>query len=84
MDDGHGQVTVLGLLDFSPLDEAQRLVDSYLNGRPQFVRYGERESSVGRVTCGVPQGSVIGPLLFVFYQGLKTTFFSYEYRIFSI
>jgi hypothetical protein len=30
------------------------LVDSYMNGRTQFVRCVEKESSVGRVTCGVP------------------------------
>jgi hypothetical protein len=42
-------------------------VDSYLNGRTQFARCGENESSVGRVTCDTPQGSVLSPLLFVFY-----------------
>jgi hypothetical protein len=42
-------------------------VDSFLNGRTQYVRCGEKESSVGRRTCGVPQGSVLGPLLFVSY-----------------
>jgi hypothetical protein len=29
------------------------------------VRCGEKDSSVGRVTCGVSQKSVLGPLLFV-------------------
>jgi hypothetical protein len=43
------------------------LVDSYLNGRTQFERCGEKESSVGRVTCGVPQESVLGPFLFISY-----------------
>jgi hypothetical protein len=43
------------------------LVVSYLNDRSQFVICGGKKSSVGRVTCDVPQGSVLGPLLFVFH-----------------
>jgi hypothetical protein len=42
-------------------------VDSYLNGKTHFVTCGEKESSVGRVTRGVSQGSVLGKLLIVTY-----------------
>jgi hypothetical protein len=46
---------------------AGMLVASYVGKRAQFVRSGGQESSVGAVTCGVSQGSVLGPLLFISY-----------------
>jgi hypothetical protein len=43
------------------------IVGSFLGERAQNVRFGSQESSAGAVTCGVPQGSVLGSLLFISY-----------------
>ena len=40
---------------------------SYLIGRKQFVEYNGTQSSLQGMSCGIPQGSVLGPLLFIIY-----------------
>ena len=40
---------------------------SYLHDRMQQVRYNGQTSELCRVTCGVPQGSVLGPVYFLLY-----------------
>ena len=44
-----------------------KLLESYLKDRTQYVCYGGYESERGPVECGVPQGSVLGPLFFLVY-----------------
>ena len=39
--------------------------ESYLSGRTQYVVFDGVQSETHRVDCGVPQGSILGPLLFI-------------------
>jgi len=40
---------------------------SYLSGREQFVKIGQHQSDAVPLDVGVPQGSVLAPLLFAVY-----------------
>lgn len=46
---------------------ANEVIQSYLTNRMQFVSIGDTVSSSKPITIGVPQGSNIGPLLFLLY-----------------
>ena len=39
----------------------------YLSNRKQYVYYNSCKSKDKNITCGVPQGSILGPLLFILY-----------------
>ena len=43
---------------------AKKLIESYLSNRKQFVQVGNIKSTMKQVSTGVPQGSIVGPLLF--------------------
>ncbi len=49
-------------------DIALKLMESYLKGRQQYVQMDDIESKFCQVNTGVPQGSVLGPLLFIIYM----------------
>jgi hypothetical protein len=48
-------------------DKANSWISSYLSGRSQNVKINGVESKNEHITCGVPQGSILGPLLFIIY-----------------
>ena len=43
-------------------------INSYLSARKQYVEFGNAKCSLENIVCGVPQGSMLGPLLFVIYM----------------
>ena len=48
-------------------ESATEWIRSYLNYRSQYIKIGTRKSSFWSTERGVPQGSVLGPILYVLY-----------------
>ena len=43
-------------------------IKSYFCNRNQFVQYNNHCSDLKKICCGVPQGSILGPLFFLIYK----------------
>lgn len=46
---------------------ALKMIESYLQNRQQIVKIGKFQSNPKPVSYGIPQGSILGPLLFLIY-----------------
>ena len=40
---------------------------SYLHSRKQYIAFNNKCTAFKNITCGVPQGSILGLLLFLIY-----------------
>ena len=61
----HG--VLLKLSHYGVRGVALQLIENYLKDRSQCVIYNKAMSSCKKTVCGVPQGSLLGPLLFLIY-----------------
>ncbi len=63
----HHEISLCKLKYYGFNCNALNLMKSYLTNRKQFVQIDDTQSDFYNIITGVPQGSILGPLLFIIY-----------------
>lgn len=76
---------LLSILHYIGLDNnAIRFLGSFLSDRQQRVQIGDEISDSMRVSSGVPQGSILGPLLYILYtSNFYDSFITCNYHVYA-
>ena len=61
------QILFTKLEHYGIRDVALQWIKSYFSCRQQFAQINQTCSSMQTIKCGVPQGSILGPLFFILY-----------------
>ena len=62
------KVLINKLMNYGIKGKEIEWLKSYLSGRKQFCTVNGHKSRIEEVICGIPQGSCLGPLLFIVYH----------------
>ena len=61
------KILLMKMYEYGITGIALRWFESYLSNRKPYVSFSNHNSESMLITCGVPQGSLLGPLLFLLY-----------------
>jgi hypothetical protein len=61
------EILIQKLSHYGIQDSSLRLLNNYLTNRKQYVQFNDVNSDLLTIETGVPQGSILGPLLFIVY-----------------